>query len=73
MMEAAKGPAVPPAGLAAAAQLRADKKENKFFLIYIRKFIMEQLQSHIRLRASSYMVKYLRISSHIRNPSSYTV
>ncbi len=46
-----------------------DKKENKIFLIYcIRKFRMEQLQSHIWLTASSYMGKYLRISSYIRKP-----
>jgi hypothetical protein len=32
------------------------------------KFTMEQLQSHIWLTASSYMVKYLRISSFIRKP-----
>jgi hypothetical protein len=30
---------------------------------YVRKFRMEQLQSNIWLTASSYMVKYLRISS----------
>ena len=35
---------------------------------YIRKFRMEQLQSHIQLTASSYMVKYLRMSSYIRTP-----
>ena len=35
---------------------------------YIRKFRREQLQSHIWLTASSYMVKYLRISSYIRRP-----
>ncbi len=29
---------------------------------------MERLQSHIWLTATSYMVKYLRISSYIRNP-----
>jgi hypothetical protein len=29
---------------------------------------MEQLQSHIWLTASSYMGKYLRISSYIRKP-----
>jgi hypothetical protein len=29
---------------------------------------MEQLQSHILLLASSYMVKYLRISSYTRKP-----
>jgi len=38
------------------------------FSSYIRKLRMEQLQSHIRLTASSYMVKYLRISSYIRKP-----
>ncbi len=41
------------------------KKKIKFFS-YIRKFRMEQLQSHIWLTVSSYMGKYLRISSHIR-------
>ncbi len=35
---------------------------------YIRKFRMEQLQSHIWLTASSYMGKYLCISSYIRKP-----
>ncbi len=44
-----------------------DKKKIKFSL-YMMKFIMEQLQSHIWLTASSYMVKYLRISSFIRKP-----
>ncbi len=34
----------------------------------IRKFRMEQLQSHIWLTASSYMGKYLSISSYIRKP-----
>ncbi len=29
---------------------------------------MDQLQSHIWLTASSYMVKFLCISSHIRKP-----
>ena len=43
------------------------KKETKFSS-YIRKFRMEQLQSHIRLTASSFMEKYLRISSYIRKP-----
>ncbi len=43
------------------------KKKIKFSS-YIRKFRMEQLQSHIWLTASSYMVKYLRISSYIRKP-----
>ncbi len=41
------------------------KKEIKFSS-YIMKFRMEQLQSHIWLTASSYKVKYLRISSCIR-------
>ncbi len=35
---------------------------------YIRKFRMEQLQSHIWLTASSYMRKYLHISSYTRKP-----
>ncbi len=41
------------------------KKEMEFST-YIRKFRMEQLQSHIWPTASSYMGKYLRISSYIR-------
>ncbi len=47
------------------------KKENQIFLIHvflIRKFRMEQLQNHTWLTASSYMGKYLRISSYIRKP-----
>ncbi len=44
-----------------------DKNKIKFSL-YIRKFRVEQLQSHIWLTASSYMGKYLRISSYIRMP-----
>ncbi len=43
------------------------KKKIKFSL-YIRKFRVEQLQSHIWLTASSYMGKYLRISSYIKKP-----
>ncbi len=35
---------------------------------YIGKFRMEQLQSHIWLRAPPYIGKYLRISSYIRKP-----
>ncbi len=35
---------------------------------YIRKFRRDQLQNHIWLTASSYIVKYLRISSYIRRP-----
>ena len=43
------------------------------FSPYTRKFKMEQLQSHIWLTASSYMGKYLRISSYtvLESPSSY--
>ncbi len=43
------------------------KKKMKFSS-YIRKFRMEQLQSHLWPTASSYMGKYLRISSYIRKP-----
>ncbi len=39
-----------------------DKKENKIFP-YIRKSRRERLQSHIWLTVSSFMTKYLRISS----------
>ncbi len=46
------------------------QKEIKFSS-YIRKFRMEQLQSHILLTASSYMGKYLHISSILGSPSSY--
>ncbi len=42
-----------------------DKKENKIFLIY-KEVQKERLQSLIWLTASSYMVKYLHISSYIR-------
>jgi hypothetical protein len=43
--------------------------KNKIkFSSYMRKFRMESLQSHILLTSSSYMLKYLRISSYIRNP-----
>ncbi len=41
------------------------KKKVKFSS-YIRKFRVEQLQSNIWLTASSYLGKYLRISSYIR-------
>jgi hypothetical protein len=41
-----------------------DKKIK--FSSYIGKFRLEQLQIHIWLTASSYMGKYLRISSYIR-------
>ncbi len=43
------------------------KKKIKFSS-YIRKFRVEQLQSHIWLTDSWYMGKYLRISSYIRKP-----
>ncbi len=43
------------------------KKEKKIFLIY-KEIQLEQLQSHIWLTASSYIGKYLRISSYIRKP-----
>jgi hypothetical protein len=43
--------------------------KNKIkFSLYIRKCRTEQLKSHIWLTASSYMGKYLRISSYIRKP-----
>ncbi len=44
-----------------------DKKENKIFLRH-KESRRERLQSHIWLTASSYMTKYLRISSYIRKP-----
>ncbi len=47
--------------------LYTDKKKTKFSS-YIRKFRMEQLQSHIWLMASSYIGKYLRIFSYIKKP-----
>ncbi len=53
---------------ASAWQTYTDKKKKIKFSSYIRKFGMEQLQSHIWLTASSYMTKYLRISSNIRKP-----
>jgi hypothetical protein len=43
-------------------------KNNIKYSSYIRKFIREQLQSHIWLTDSSYMTKYLRISLIIRTP-----
>ncbi len=43
------------------------KKKIKFSS-HIRKFRMEQLQSHIWLTATSYVGKYLRISSYIWKP-----
>ncbi len=44
-----------------------DKKENEIFLIY-KEIQRDRGQSHVWLTASSYMVKYLRISSYIRKP-----
>ncbi len=60
------------AGLSQAAAATAAggaliKKKIKFSSD-IRKFRMDQLQSHIWLTDSSYRVKYLRISSYIGNP-----
>ena len=43
-------------------------KKKRKFSSYSGKFRMEQLRSHIRLTASSYMGKYLLISSYIRKP-----
>ncbi len=50
-----------------------DKKKIKIFLLYME-IQRDRVKSHIWLTASSDMVKYLRISSYIRNlgsPSSY--
>ncbi len=47
---------------------RSTEKKKIKFCSYIRIFRWDQVQSHIWLTASSYMVKYLRISSYIRNP-----
>ncbi len=44
-----------------------DKKDNKIFLIF-KEIWKRALQSHIWLMASSYMTKYLRISSYSRKP-----
>jgi hypothetical protein len=50
----------------------ADKKRNKIFLIYsIKKFRMEQLQSHIWLTASSYWSNICAFPRILGNPSSY--
>jgi len=46
--------------------VHTDKKENQILpTVYIMKFRVEQLQSHKRLMAFSYMVKYLRISAYV--------
>ncbi len=43
--------------------------KNKIkFSAYIKKCRRDRFQSHIWLKASSYIVKYLRISSYIRKP-----
>ncbi len=44
-----------------------DKKRKENFFIY-KEIQRDRVQSHIWLRASSYMIKYLRISSYIRKP-----
>ncbi len=44
------------------------KKENQYFSPYIRKFRVEQLQSHIWGKASQYMRKWGNISPYIRRP-----
>jgi hypothetical protein len=48
-------------------------KKKTIFYSYIRKSRRERLQSHIWLTVSSYMNKYLRISSYtvLGGPSSY--
>ncbi len=46
-------------------------KKKKNFFSYIKESWRERLQSHTWLTASSYMTKYLRISSHIRKPFPY--
>jgi hypothetical protein len=43
------------------------KKKIKFSS-YIRKFSRDRVQNHVWLTASSFMVKYLHISSYIRKP-----
>ncbi len=44
-----------------------DIKGKKIFLIY-KEIQRDRVQSHLWLTASSYMVKYLSISSYIRKP-----
>ncbi len=44
-----------------------DKKGNTIFLI-CKEIQRDRVQSHMWLMAPSYMVKYLRLSSHIRKP-----
>jgi hypothetical protein len=47
-----------------------DKKENQIFLIYVYEEIQNGAvaKSYLTITASSYVVKYLRISSYIRKP-----
>ncbi len=51
-----------------ATKLGTLMKKKIIYSSNIRKFRMEQLRSHIWLTASSYMTKYLCISSYIRKP-----
>ncbi len=46
--------------------LYTDKKKKQKSSSYLRKSRRERLQSHTGLTATSYMTKYLRISSYIR-------
>jgi hypothetical protein len=48
--------------------MRTLTKEKIKFYSYMGKFRVEQLQSHIWLTASSYIGKYLLISSYFRKP-----
>ncbi len=51
-----------------AVTAHTDKKENHIFLLY-KEIQMESVaKSYMTITASSYMVKYLRISSYIRRP-----
>ncbi len=45
----------------------SDKKENKIFLVF-EEIHRDRVQSHLWLTASSYIMKYLRISAYIRKP-----
>jgi hypothetical protein len=48
--------------------LYTDKKENQIFLIFREIQNGEVAKSYMTIKASSYMGKYLRISSYIRKP-----
>ncbi len=50
------------------AKFYTDQKENQIFLIYKEIQGGAVAKSYIWLPASSYMGKYLRISSYIRKP-----